>query len=212
MQVKKTTKFLSLFCGFLFFVMILPSVAATSNDPPPLITVRTAADKLIAELDRNQARLKNNDQLVYNIVRRTIVPYFDLAGMSKAVVGRNYWQAGSSDLQKQFINEFTLYVIRTYSSALESYSGEKVKFYPIRGYDAAQSRVQINSDILQNNGPAIPVSYRMVKGGSNWFIYDFSVEGVSLVQNYRSQFSSTLQKGGLKQLVAEIHSHNKGIR
>ncbi|OGT06812.1 MAG: hypothetical protein A2X78_04685 [Gammaproteobacteria bacterium GWE2_37_16] len=212
MQIKKTTKFLSLLCGFLFFVMILPAIAATANDPPPLATMRSAADKLIAELDRNQAHLKRNDQLVYNIVRRTIVPYFDLTGMSMAVVGRNYWQAGSSDLQKQFVNEFTLYVIRTYSSALESYSGEKVKFYPIRGYDATQKRVQVYSDILQNNGPAIPVSYRMAKGGSKWFIYDFSVEGVSIVQNYRSQFASTLQKGGLKQLVAEIHSHNKGVR
>lgn len=191
-------------CGALVNVL-----AAPAGDPPPLAMLRSTADRMIGELDKHQGNLKNNDKLMHGIIRRILVPHFDVVSMSRAVVGRTYWQAGSPAVQKQFVDEFTLYVIRTYSGALESYSGEKIKFYPLRNYDATQSRVQINSDILQNNGPPIPVSYRLAKTGGSWAVYDFSVNGISIVQNYRSQFASTLQNGGLQKLVQEIHAHNR---
>lgn len=200
MKIKQIT---SLFLGIFFSIIAL---GATLEDPPPLKMLRGTADNMISELTKNQGKL--NDRIIYNVVKRVIMPRFDLYGMSRSVVGRDYWQQGSSSLQKQFTDEFTKYVIRTYSAALSSYSGEQIKFYPIRGYDPSQNTVQIESDILQQNGPPIPVSYRLLQNGSSWIIYDFSVEGISLVQNYRSQFANTLQQSGLAGLVKEIHQRN----
>jgi phospholipid transport system substrate-binding protein len=126
--------------------------------------------------------------------------------MSQAVVGRNYWQQASSSTQQQFVKEFTRYIIRTYASAMQSYDGETVKFYPIRG--AVGSRVQIDSDLLLKSGPPIQMQYRLSVQSGRWIIYDFSVDGVSIIKNYNSQFASTLRQSGLSGLVAKLHDNN----
>jgi len=126
--------------------------------------------------------------------------------MSRAVVGRDYWQKATSSTQEQFVKEFTRYVIRTYSSALQSYDGEKIKFYPIRG--GISDRVQIDSDLLLKSGPPIQMQYRLIQQGGQWLIYDFSVDGVSIIKNYNSQFAGTLRQGGLEVLVQKLHANN----
>lgn len=184
-------------------------VGFAAMDPPPLAMLKNVSDATVVELNRNLGHLKNNDRLVSGIVKRHVVPHFDLQAMSQLIVGKNYWQQASSSTQQQFVREFTDYVIRTYSSAIESYDGEQFKFYPIRGYSSGQNRVQVNSDIMHKDGPPIHMQYRLVGSGNSWLIYDFSVDGVSIVQNYRAQFASTLRQGGLSRLVSELQKKNK---
>ena len=159
--------------------VLAPSFAA---DPAPLVVLKGVSGRMLVELNKNIKTIKHNDRLVYNLVNRICVPHFDLLNMARAVVGRNYWQQASSSTQQQFIKEFTHYVIRTYASAMQSYDGEIIKFYPIRG--AVGNRVQINSDLFLKNGPSIQMQYRMSKQSGRWTIYDFSVDGVSIIKNY----------------------------
>lgn len=199
------------FIAFSFLLVSFVAVkafAAATSDPAPMVMLKNTSDKMLSELAKHRGHLKNNDALIYGIVSRVLIPHFDLATMSRGVVGKSYWQNASADLQKKFIGEFTRYVIRTYAAPLSSYDGEKIKFYPIRDYDATQNYVQVNSDLLRNSGPSVAMSYRVEKQGGTWLVYDFSVEGVSLVQNYRGQFAQTLQSGGLAKLVQELHASN----
>jgi len=205
--MKTTLKIITLFFSLIFCASIF-----AANEPPPLAMLRSTANTLISELNRHQGNLKGNDTLMHSIIRRIILPHFDIVSMSQAVVGRTYWQSATPVVQKEFVREFTTYAIRTYSGALESYNGQQVKFYPIRGYNNSRNQVQVSSDVLQANGPAIAVSYRLYNRGGNWVVYDFNVEGVSFTQNYRSQFSSPLRRGGLAGLVQDIKSHNQGGR
>jgi phospholipid transport system substrate-binding protein len=196
----------SIFCGAMAY-----ATDATETQAP-LVMLKKTADQMTGELDRYKGRLKGNDQFIYGIVRRILLPHFDLPSMSRGVVGKSYWEQASPALQKQFIDEFTFYVVRTYSGALASYDGEKIKFYPIRGFNPSAQRVEASSDIVRKSGPSVGLSYRLYQSGGAWIIYDFSVEGVSLVQNYRAQFASTLQQGGMTKLVADLHSHNQSAR
>ncbi|MEI8055283.1 MAG: ABC transporter substrate-binding protein [bacterium] len=175
-------------------------------DPVPLVMLKSTSSQMLHELDRHIGNLKNNDKLVYDLVNRILVPHFELLSMSRAVVGRDYWQKATSSTQEQFVKEFTRYVIRTYSSALQSYDGEKIKFYPIRG--GISDRVQIDSDLLLKSGPPIQMQYRLIQQGGQWLIYDFSVDGVSIIKNYNSQFAGTLRQGGLEVLVQKLHANN----
>ena len=201
---------LNFFKAIIFaFIFLMCNVALAQQDPPPVVMLKTTSNQMIAELNQHLGHLKNNDVLVSGIVKRTVLPHFDLVDMSQTVVGRNYWQQGSPELQQQFIRAFTDYVIRTYSSAIESYDGETIKFYPIRGDISGQSRVQINTDINHKDGSApVHVQYRVVDKNGTWQIYDFSVDGVSLVRNYQSQFAGTLNQGGLPLLVKELQKKN----
>jgi len=182
--------------------------AATAADPEPLAMLKSTSSQMLHELDAHIGHLKNNNKLVNDLVDRVLVPHFDLFSMSRAVVGPNYWQGAASGTQQQFIKEFTSYVIRTYSSALQSYDGERIKFFPIRG--GISDRIQIDSDLLLKNGPPIQMQYRLLQQGGQWLIYDFSVDGVSIIKNYNSQFAGTLRQGGLEALVQKLHKNNAG--
>ncbi|EKE00758.1 MAG: Toluene tolerance protein Ttg2D [uncultured bacterium] len=190
----------------IFGVLFGASSFAVAADPAPLAMIKSTSSQMLRELDRHIGNLKNNDKLVYDLVNRVLVPHFDLISMSRAVIGPNYWQQASSNTQQQFIKEFTRYVIRTYSSALQSYDGETIKFYPIRG--GISSKVQIDSDLLLKNGPPIQMQYRLLQQGSQWLIYDFSVDGVSIIKNYNSQFAGTLRQGGLDAVVKQLQKNN----
>jgi phospholipid transport system substrate-binding protein len=188
------------------FSMLFVGISFAAQDPAPLVMIKDISNQMLHELDKHLGNLKNNDKLVYGLVDRIIVPHFDLTSMSRSVVGRDHWQQASSNTQQQFTKEFTHYVIRTYSSAIQSYDGETIKFFPIRG--EITDRVQIDSDLLLKNGPPIQMQYRLIEQGGRWLIYDFSVDGVSVIKNYNSQFTGTLRQGGLDKLVQELQKSN----
>jgi phospholipid transport system substrate-binding protein len=54
------------------------------------------------------------------------------------------------------------------------------------------------------------VNYRLVLVGSDWKLYDLSVEGVSMLDSFRSQFSELLAQGDMDALINKLSSHNSG--
>lgn len=190
--------FLLLVCNFSF--------AASSS---PVSMLQTTANKMTSSLKANNSRIKRDPNYLYTIVRRILLPKVNLEVMSRSVVGRNYWNSANKAQRQQFKKEFTRFVTRTYSAALSSYKDEKIVVHPLRGGVAGRSRVQVYCDIYRSQGPKIPVSYRLLKSGSRWMIYDFSVEGVSMVQSYRSQFASVLSQGGMNRLLKQLKTHNR---
>ena len=46
----------------------------------------------------------------------------------------------------------------------------------------------------------------MFRRGDRWYIYDVSIEGISLVNNYRSQFNAIIQKSSYEQLVQRLRA------
>lgn len=197
-----TKKFGVVLCSLFFCVSVFASQA-------PVVMLQQASTNLLTQLSQNKTRLKNNSALLDQIVKQTVIPYIDLNMMSRMVVGRQYWDAAGSAQQKSFEQEFARYVTRTYAAAFENYNNEKVLFYPIRGGVSNQTRVTVNSKIQRQSGPDVPMSYLLYRQGNNWRVYDISVEGVSMVQSYRSQFSNVLAQKGLTGLISDLRTHNR---
>jgi phospholipid transport system substrate-binding protein len=189
-----------------FFLIFCTAIFA--QDPPPLVVMKDVTSKTLAALQQNKASLHSN-AVIHNIVDRVVVPYFDLPGVSRSVVGPNYWRQASNETRAQFISAFTSYVTDMYASALSSYSNEFITFKPMRSFDPTQSRVIIYSSLQRRNTSPVDLDYRLVKIGNTWKIYDFSVDGISMVQSYRAQFSDILQKGGLAELTKELQQRDK---
>ena len=99
-------------------------------------------------------------------------------------------------------------MIRTYATPLAEYSGETVKFLPERGASSGRFS-RVNSVIMRPNGQQIPLSYALVSKNGEWKIYDLSVEGVSLLQSFRTQFAELLRASSMKDLIAEMNQHSK---
>ncbi len=189
----------------LFCLVSLSALAITS----PLTMLQTASDQMITQLQQNKGQLKADPSIIHRIVNQTILPHIDVDAMCRAVLGRTVWTSATLQQQAAFKQQFTTMVINTYSSALSSYNNETVKFFPIRGDTSGQSQVQVKSQIMQPDGPPIPVNYLLNWQNNDWKVYDFSVEGVSMVNSFRSQFASDLaQPNGLDNLIQKMAQHN----
>jgi len=194
--------------AILTMIICLFSLSAFAQSEP-LTILRQTSDEMLGELNKNLSQLKTNEAIVYKIVNKVLLPHFDLTSMTRSVVGREAWQNAAPDQRQQLIKEFTHYVIKTYASAISSYDGETIKFHPLREEVRNKTRVQIDSNLILQAAPPVSLQYRLVKTANTWLIYDFSVDGVSLVRNYQEQFASTIRQGGVAQLITELQQRNK---
>ena len=192
----------------IFFVISMAFTQAMWAQSSPVPMLENSATQIIDTLKKNKVSLKSNHQIVYQAIERYLLPNVDVNGMSRSVLGRQAWNKASATEKKEFTNAFTKLVIRTYASPLAEYSGETVAFQAIRGpVDGRFTRV--TSVISRPNGQRIPLSYNLVSKHGQWKIYDLSVEGVSLLQSFRSQFGNVLQNSSMHDLIAQMNQAKK---
>lgn len=192
-------KKIALWVGFATLFFVHTVIAQTS----PIPMLEQAAGNITATLKQNKSHLKNNPKIIHQAVQQYLLPIVDVKGMSRSVLGRAAWNKATVSEKSQFTKEFTNLVIRTYSNPLSEYDDEKVKFLPIRGSISGRF-VKVNSVIVRNNGPDIPLSYSLVLKSGHWKVYDLSVEGVSLLQSFRSQFGQALRNSNMNDLIKQM--------
>ncbi len=184
--------------------------------PDPTPELQTISNQMIAALKTNKASMTKNPQVVYDIVEKILLPHVDLTVMARSALGRDAWMNATASEQQAFTEQFKALLLHTYAAGLSSYTDESVQFDAIRGgIQAGQTRVEVTSQIIRNDGPPIAVSYRLVyellgsNSASDWYVYDFSVEGVSMIQSFRAQFAAELSNGEtLAQLTTKLQAHN----
>jgi phospholipid transport system substrate-binding protein len=200
---------IALFVAGCMTLFLLPATSEASGGDP-IQMLQSVADQMIASLKKNQTTLRENPSLVYSLATRIIVPHADLDEMSRRVLPPQTWNSATPGQRQQFKREFTTLLVRTYASALAEYKDQTVKFFPVRGGYQGRSSVQVSSQIVRTNGPSISVVYSLVSTGGGWRLYDMTVEGVSMLESFRSQFSDQLSKGDIASLIAVLRSHNTG--
>lgn len=192
--------------SILFLTVLANNVLAASS---PIPMLQNTANQIITQLKANQAHLKSNPSIAYNIVTKYLLPMVDQQAMAQQVLGRTAWNSASATQRSQFITQFRTLVVRTYAAAFSQFSNEKVQFQPIRGGIAGQSVIQVQSTIISTARPPISVNYNLALNGGSWKITDFSVDGVSMIQSFNSQFQSVLAQSGIDGLIKSLTAHNQ---
>ena len=192
--------------GFMASALLMTSAFAASSPIPQL---QSTANTIIAQLQANKASLKNNPNIAYNIVTQYLVPMVNQQYMAQAVLGRNAWNNATAAQRSAFIAQFKILVVRTYAAAFSQFTDEQVKFMPIRGNIDGQSMLQVQSQIVSSSRPPINVNYNLMLSGSSWKIIDFSVDGISMIQSFSSQFAGVLAQSGMNGLIQTLTAHNQ---
>src|SRR6266550_133992 len=102
---------------------------------------------------------------------------------------------------EQFVALFGDLLENAYITKIESYSGEKIQ-YP--GDTIEGELAIVKTRIVTKQETEIPVDYRMFLKDGRWAVYDVSIEGISLIGNYRTQFNAVIQRSGYPDLVAKL--------
>ena len=196
--------FLRLLVGVSFFM----SVGLASAEVAPDALVKQTAEDVLSTLKSDKDVQAGNQKKIFAIAEEKILPNFDFDRVCRMVLGKN-WKTATPEQQSAFQKEFRSLLLRTYASALGKYRDQTIEYKPLRA-EAGSHDVTVKTQIVQQGGQPIAVDYSLAKTDAGaWKVYDIVIEGVSLVTNYRSQFSNEIRQNGLDSLNKKLADKNK---
>lgn len=169
---------------------------ALASEEEPLQPLEETVEKILFILRSNE----NSDwaktrQKIYAIIQTR----FDFQEQSRLVLA-SHWKERSTEEKEQFISLFSKHQEHVYLNRLKGYSGEKVQFTK---QIIKKEKAAVFSAIIKNT-EEIPIVYRVKKKQGKWLVYDMIIDGVSLVKNYRKQFSVIIEKEKFSGLIRKM--------
>ena len=192
----KTSYFLrSMLIFFLVFGMALPGLAGEPTDQ-----IKQTTDKILSIITNPALKPPSKTAEREKLIRQAVDERFDWEEMARRALA-THWAKRTLEERKEFVRLFADLLERTYRRKVEDYSGEKVLY---EGETKDGDYVKVKVKIVTKKNKDIPVEYRLKKEGNDWFVYDVSIEGVSLVNNYRTQFNNIIVQSSYENLVKRL--------
>ena len=182
---------------FLLLGFGVPSLAWAGE---PTDQIRQTTEKIRAIVKDPDLQGADKEAERQKQMRKSVDERFDWAAMSRSAVGK-HWRDLTDAQRTEFTGFFSELIEKNYMSKIESYAGEKILY---KGDQADGAYGTVDVVIVTLRGTDIPVSYRVLKKGAEWLVYDVSIEGVSLVNNYRSQIGAILNSSSYDTLIVKI--------
>ena len=177
----------------MLFVLGFGQERAFANSPTEQI------QQTIQQVTNIVANSTNGDDRTKDLLRETLMPRFDWLEMSKQSLGKHWSYA--SGREDEFVSAFAAFLGNAYIGQIGSYRNEKVLFVQ----ESIENNIaQVKTKIVSQKGEATSVNYRLHRIQDEWKIYDVVVEDISIVVNYRSQFSRILAKGSFDDLMNQL--------
>lgn len=189
-------------------LLALAASLAQGQTTAPDALVKGITDEVAATILKDKDIQAGDTSKAATLIENKIVPHFNFTRMARLAMGRN-WRSATPEQQKELASEFKTLLVRTYSTALVNYKGQRIDYKPLRA-KADDTEVTVKSEV-QQSGSSQPVSidYEMEKTDSGWKIYDVKVGGVSLVTTYRDTFASEVREHGVDGLIKSLAAKNR---
>lgn len=187
--------------------LLAATAAAQAQDArKPDEVIRSATEEARADIRENIETYRSDKGAFYAMIDRVVVPYFDVPYISQLVLARSYRSATPAQ-RERFTEAFQSMVVRSYADVLLEYYDEvEIEWAPLRMAEDADN-ASVSARILRRQGQPIPVDFRMHKTeDGSWKIWDVTVEGISVVGNFRAQFAQEIKTNGLDSLIDKLEN------
>jgi len=181
-------------------------VVGASADPGGAATeaVRSTINEVIRILKDVELKKAGRAEERRLLLEKVIGGRFNYEEMSRRALGAQ-WNKLSDKERQEFVDLFKGLLSGTYADKIEGYSGEQVHYLNERlEADYAEVRTRVASDKTE-----IPLDYRLLNKSGDWRVYDVVVDGVSLVNNYRSQFTKIIRESSYGDLLEKLREKSK---
>ena len=183
----------------LSFLSIRPHLAIAGEATDQ---VKQTVDAVLDVLNNKELKKPENRELRTKKIREIVNKRFDFEEMAKRSLALN-WSKRTPEERKEFVALFSDLLENTYIRKIERYENEKVAYLDER---ITGQYAVVRTKIIKQQEAEIPVEYRIFKEADKWEVYDIIVEGVSLVNNYRSQFSQIIRSSSYEELVKKLRN------
>ena len=196
--------------GLLTGIALAAYAAASAHaEVPPDVLVKNVTLEVVEIIAKDKDLRAGDRKKVIDLVEAKVLPHFSFSSMTALAMGQ-HWPKASAEQKKRLTEEFRTLLVRTYASALAAYSDQKFDFRPLRARPS-DTDVTVQVRVLQPGAQPISIDYGMEKTASGWKTYDVAVGGVSLVVNYRSEFSNQVREVGVDGLIRNLQAKNVAL-
>ena len=185
-------------------LVLVAAVPAPVSAGPPTDQLRSRVDKVSNVLEDPAYRGEAKAAQRRAEIRRIADDIFDFEEMAKRALGR-HWDARTPAERSEFVGLFTDLLRRSYYNKIERATFDKIMFRDerLQGGDAL-----VRTTVVLPHGEEMGLDYQLIYGaGDRWRVYDLRIEGVSLIANYRSQFSRIIRTSSYESLVTRLKSN-----
>jgi len=196
--MKAPSKKSSLFIAALWLAISM--IAADAVAGLPTDQIKATVDKALVVLKDPRFKPPAKQQERRDQLKQIFFARFDFAEMAKRSLGPD-WRRRTPQEQEDFVRLFTDVLERAYADIIESYTNEKI-VYVYEKVDGTYADVY--SKIVTAKGEEYTIGYKAQLAGNEWKVYDVVAENISLVNNYRSQFTRVISKFSYEELVRRL--------
>ena len=190
--------------GTILFFFLLSLTGDVFANSPITSELKQTIDEVIQIV--SDPDLKKTPKLRREKLRKTIGFRFNYNQMVKRSLARNYKNRTNKE-REEFTGLFKKLLENSYASKIENYQDETINYVDekVKGKYAL-----VKTEIVRKNG-TIDVDYKLINENGRWTVYDFVIEEVSLIRNYRSQFSKIIKTESYGALVAKLTKKIKDL-
>jgi phospholipid transport system substrate-binding protein len=190
----------------LLFLLIFPC-AALAQELGPEQLVRKMTTDVLEAIQTDRQLQAGDKRKALALAEEKVLPHVDFREAARLAVGRP-WASASPEQQQKLTAEFRRMLVRIYSAAIGPYGGQTLRVQPVRMAPGATEVTVRNQYVRPGKAPVL-VEYAMHKTPEGWKIFDITVEGVSLVLTYRSEFGQVVRESGVDGLIRRIAEKNR---
>jgi phospholipid transport system substrate-binding protein len=179
---------------------------AWAQEPGPEQLIERITDEVMTAIQSDQGLAAGDKDKALKLAEQKVLPHVDFEEATRLAVSRAWLQA-SAEQKRKLVDEFRAMILRTYTNAMGAYTGTQAKLLPSRG-KAQGGEATVRYQFSRSGGRPMQVAYEMRRTTQGWKIYDVSVEGISLVLTYRTEFDGFIKQEGIDGLIRRLAQKN----
>lgn len=140
-------------------------------------------------------------------IRKLVNEVFDLRAASALALG-SAWLSRTPEEQDEFVRLFAVFLERGFIGMIGSKAsvsdGVKIQYVD---ESIGNGWAGVATSLLTRGGQELPVDYWFIRQGDGWKVQDVFIDGVSLIANYRSQFTRVLGAYSYAEVIARLRGN-----
>lgn len=189
-------------------LLAVPQPVRADNANPAQL-VDSVAKQLLTDLESNREQYRKNPEQVRKLVDKYLLPYFDTEYAAQLVLAK-HWRNANPEQRKAFIDAFYQSMLSNYGNALLDFTADRMKILPYQG-NPDDKNATVRTQIRRSNGTLVPVNYTLRKTENGWKAFDVTIEGVSYVKSFRTDFGSEIDQKGLDAVIKRLQTQPDAI-
>lgn len=167
--------------------------------------IDTVAHQVLADLNAHREEMRKDPQKIRQMVDTYLLPHFDTEYAARLVLAK-HWREATEEQRKRFVEAFYQSLLQNYGKALLDFTSDRLTIQPYRG-EPGDKTATVRTEIRRDNGSRVAVNYSLHLTDEGWKAYDVTIDGISYVKSFRTDFGTEIDQKGLDAVIARLEAN-----